>query len=111
MYNYFTAAFNSFPALKAGAFEAAICISSPVCGLHSVRADLSRTSNVPNSRICTFSSLASALVIASNTACVAASFWGSSAFLLQLLLIQSYSFFTTGNGENFFVLFFVKLDI
>lgn len=66
MYNYFTAAFNSFPALKAGVFEAAICISSPVCGLRPVRADLSRTSNVPKPRICTFSSFASAFVIASR---------------------------------------------
>ncbi len=29
-YVYFTASFNSFPGLKAGTFEAAICISSPV---------------------------------------------------------------------------------
>ncbi len=73
MFNYFTASFNSFPALKAGAFEAAICISSPVCGLRPVRAVLSRTSNVPKPRICTFSPFANAFVIVSNTACVAAS--------------------------------------
>lgn len=45
MYNYFTASFNSFPALNAGALDAAICISSPVCGLRPVRADLSRNSD------------------------------------------------------------------
>ncbi len=72
MCNYFTASLNSFPALKAGAFEAAICISSPVCGLRPVRADLSRISNVPKPRICTFSPVANAFVIVSNNACVAA---------------------------------------
>ena len=30
---YLTASFNSFPGLKAGTLEAAISISSPVCGL------------------------------------------------------------------------------
>lgn len=85
MYNYFTASFNSFPALKAGTFEAAICISSPVCGLRPVRTDLSRTSNVPKPRICTFSPFANAFVIVSNNACVAAaSFCVSSAFSAPL---------------------------
>ncbi len=44
-FDYLTAAFNSFPALKAGTFEAAICISSPVCGLRPVRAARSRNSD------------------------------------------------------------------
>ena len=35
---YLTASFNSLPRLKAGTFEAAISISSPVCGLRPFRA-------------------------------------------------------------------------
>ena len=54
IFHYFTASFSSLPALKAGTLEAAICISSPVCGLRPVRAALSRTSNVPNPISCTF---------------------------------------------------------
>jgi hypothetical protein len=58
---YLTASFNSFPGLKAGTLEAAMSISSPVCGLRPFRAERSRTSNVPNPTNWIFSSLASVL--------------------------------------------------
>ena len=44
----FTTSFNAFPALKATAFLAAICIVSPVCGFLPFLAFLSATLNVPN---------------------------------------------------------------
>lgn len=69
---YFTVSFNSFRDSNVGSFEAAICISSPVYGLRPARADLSHTSNVPNPSICTFSLVANAFIIVSNTACAAA---------------------------------------
>ncbi len=56
MYVYLTASFNSLPSLKAGTLEAAMSISSPVCGLRPFLAERSRTSNVPNPINCIFSS-------------------------------------------------------
>ena len=84
-FHYFTASFSSLPALKAGTLEAAICISSPVCGLRPVRAALSRTSNVPNPISCTFSPAAKVLVIDSTTVCTTtvASFEKSQHFVLR----------------------------
>ena len=85
IFHYFTASFSSLPALKAGTLEAAICISSPVCGLRYVRAALSRTSNVPNPISCTFSPAAKVLVIDSTTVCTTtvASFEKSQHFVLR----------------------------
>ena len=63
-----TASLKSLPALKAGAFAAAISISAPVCGLRPLRAARSRTSKVPKPTKATFSPLASSFLITSNNA-------------------------------------------
>ena len=85
IFSLFYSFFSSLPALKAGTLEAAICISSPVCGLRPVRAALSRTSNVPNPISCTFSPAAKVLVIDSTTVCTTtvASFEKSQHFVLR----------------------------
>ena len=85
IFHYFTASFSSLPALKAGTLEAAICISSPVCGLRPVRAALFANFECTESDKLYFSPAAKVLVIDSTTVCTTtvASFEKSQHFVLR----------------------------
>ena len=74
--------------MKAGTFDAAIWIVSPVCGLRPERALLSRTSKVPNPVSVTFSPDFNVDLIVSKTAFTAASasFFESSAVSATLVI-------------------------
>ena len=63
-----TASRRALPALNAGAFEAAMVIGSPVCGLGPCRAVRARVENVPNPAMATVSPLARASEMVENTA-------------------------------------------
>ncbi len=70
--NYLMASFKALPGLKAGIFDAAISISSPVCGLRPLRAARVRTSKLPKPINCTLSPFAKVSWIDAKTASTAA---------------------------------------
>ena len=66
-YSPLTASLNALAALNLGDTDAAISISSPVCGFLPVLAARSTVSNEPKPASATFSPLATSATIASST--------------------------------------------